>query len=102
MTNVPFVAKPMSELPAREMPSRSFNKEAAEALLAIVNQADTTASDGQTYKVKTDAQKAAAAAKRLLVHVLPEGKRARTRVYPSANGKGFEWAVFLDAAKPAK
>lgn len=100
-----FVAKPVSELPKRETPKRTFNADAANALLAVVSQEGQTATDGATYPDRADASKKAASAKRLLSHVLPDGKRSRTRIYSTSGDaeKGpFAWAIFLADKKAAK
>lgn len=100
-----FVAGKLAELPKRETPKRSFNKDAAEALLSVVTTDGATATDGQAYDDRGDAAKKAASAKRLLAHVLPDGKRSRTRVYSTGddqNAGPFAWAIWLADKKPAK
>ena len=96
---------PLAELPKRETPKRSFNKEAAAALLAVVSVEGATATDGETHKTRAEAQKRAASAKRLLGHVLPDGKRSRTRVYSTGESEEsgpFAWAIWLADAKASK
>jgi hypothetical protein len=99
-----FQTIPLDSLPKRE--PRGFDKAAAAALLAAVQaQPDSGATDGVEYAKSAEpaapdaeARKVAAKHKRLLDHVAPAGKVARSRVF--AVGKGFGWAVTL-ADKPA-
>lgn len=99
-----FIAKPLAELPKRETPKREFNKEAANALLSVVSVEGSTATDGQTYADRKDAAKKAASAKRLLAHVLPDGKRSRTRVYSTTPDEAgpFAWSVWMTDKKAPK
>lgn len=104
-----FVAKPMTALPKREAPKNEPDLALANTLLEIVagtiddgagNQVAATASDGVVYGDAKLARAEANKAKRLLSHVLPDGKVIKTRVY--ASGDGHEWAVWMEDAKPAE
>jgi crotonobetainyl-CoA:carnitine CoA-transferase CaiB-like acyl-CoA transferase len=104
-----FVAKPMSALPKREAPKNEPDLESAKAVLALLselvddgngNMVAATISDGAVHATVILARANANKAKRLLAHVLPDGKIVKTRVYPS--GDGHEWAVWIADEKPEK
>lgn len=103
-----FIARPMTVLPKRETPRSEPDLATANALLAIVSGTTdvdgtavaNTASDGKTFATAEAARKVANSAKRKLEHVVPDGKRVKSRVYGS--GQSWEWAVYLADAKPAK
>lgn len=94
-----IVSGKLADLPKRETPTRTFNKDAAEAYLNVVSVEGQTATDGILHTERTDAEKKAASAKRLVGHVLPDGKRSRTRVYSPDGETGFRWALWLEDAK---
>lgn len=103
---VAFTVKPVTALPKREAPKNEPDMESARALLALLSetvddgeglQVTATASDGVVSTEQKDARLSANKAKRLLSHVLPDGKAIVTRVYKS--GDGFEWAIWITDAK---
>jgi hypothetical protein len=104
-------------IPKREAPERTWNHEAAAALLAVVtgdaiDGAAPTATDGTAYADQKLARAAANKTKRLLGHVLPEGQSAKTAIFgldkkgqptiASASAGAFGYAVWLIATPPAK
>jgi hypothetical protein len=106
---VTFVAKPVTALPKRIAPTNEPDIESATALLALLSEpvddgagtmVAATATDGIVHATTPLARAEANKAKRLVAHVLPTGKVVKTRVY--ASGDGYEWAVWIADAKPAK
>lgn len=96
-----FAAKPLSELPKREAPTREFDKETANVLLAIVSTEGQTATDGTIYPDEKAARSKASSYKRLLSHVVDSGKHdVKTKVY--GEGDGFAFAVYLAPHKERK
>lgn len=115
-----FTALPFTAIPKREAPERTWDREAAAALLAVVtgDQIDgnaPTATDGTAYADQKLARAAANKAKRLLGHVAPEGTTAKTAIFgldkkgspvlASQSAGAFGYAVWLiptPAPKPPK
>lgn len=110
-----YQALPLSALPKRVPPTRGgYDEEAARGLLAVIS-ADFDTEKGETQPTATDAtayadQKIARAeankAKRLVSHVLPEGKAVKTAIFGlAADGKTpvtaaesagkYGWALWL-------
>lgn len=111
----------LSALPKRKAPERTWDREAAEAILAVVSgdmipvdggdPSPPTATDGESYSDEKLARAEANKAKRLLAHVLPDGKVAKTATFgidkdgnavlASAATNGYGWAVWMvDAPEP--
>lgn len=96
-----FSTKPLTELPKREAPTREFDKETANTLLAIVSVEGQTATDGTIYADEKAARSKASSYRRLLTHVVDTTKHdVKTKVY--GEGDGFAWAVYLAPATPKK
>lgn len=96
-----FSAKPLTELPKREAPTRVFDRETAEMLLKIVSVEGRTATDGIIYTDEKAARAKASSYRRLLTHVVDTSKYdIKTRVY--GEGDGFAWAVYLAPATVKK
>lgn len=110
----------LSALPKRLPPTRdAWDKDAAAALLAVISAAPAgdppsppTATDGIAHADQKLARAAANKAKRLVGHVLPDGKATKTAIFgldkkgqpvPANEGVGtFGFAVWLiDAPAPA-
>jgi len=113
-----YQSLPLSALPKRLPPTRdAWDKEAAAALFAVIN-ADAagdppsppTATDGVAHADQKLARAEANRAKRLVGHVLPDGKAVKTAIFgldkkgqpvPAAESVGtFGWALWLIDAKP--
>jgi hypothetical protein len=94
-----YVAIPLADLPKRVGRPRTFNEEAAKAMLEIVKSGENSVTDNLVTD-QAAAQKAAALAKRLIAHVAPDTLKIRTKVY--ADGDGFRWAVFAEPVKAKK
>lgn len=107
---MPYEALSLAALPKREAPVRKFDEEAAKALLAIVTEPGSTATDGVAYKDTKQARLACNKAKRLLNRVAPEGKVAGTRIFgvegdvltSVKTATAFGWCVFLEDAPAEK
>ena len=103
---MPYETLALSALPKREPPVRAFDEEGAKALLAIVTEPGSTATDGVAYKDTKSARLACNKAKRLLARVAPEGKVAGTRIFGVdgdvltgvKTASNFGWCVFLEDA----
>lgn len=119
---VTYQTLPLNVIPKRKAPAHEWDKEAAAALLGVVT-ADPikvegsdetvppTATDGTAYADPKLARAEANKAKRLLGHVMPTGKIAKTVLF-GLDKKGqpvlvadsigsFGWAVYLaDAPTP--
>lgn len=93
-----FTALPITEIPKRLSRGRSYDADAANALLALVQTPGQAASDGVAYDTQAEARKAAGTARRLLVRVAPDADLVRSRVY--ADGEKHRWALSLATEKP--
>lgn len=108
----------LASLPKRKAPERTFDAEAAATILGLISEAEGQGvTDGTAYGDVKAARAAANKTKRLLAHVAPEGKVAKTALFGidkdgnpveiTSDGKSFGFAVWLiDApaeaeAKPA-
>lgn len=99
----PYSAVAIEALPKRLVRGKAFDTEAANALLAIVQETGQAASDGVEYTDQNEARKAAGKARRLLVRVAPDAELVKSRVYETAPDSGkYRWAVSLATEKPAK
>lgn len=111
-----YQALALASLPKRKAPERTFDAEAANAILALAQAAEGQGvTDGTAYGDVKAARAAANKAKRLLSHVAPEGQVAKTALFGidsdgnpvevNAGSGSFGFAVWLIAApeeKPAK
>lgn len=107
---ISYVSRPITSIPKRVTPAAEFDPAQANALLALVFEngapkADgdgnvLTASDGQGYTDKVKARTAANKAKRLVGRVKPDGFNTITRVYQPEGQETWEWAMWMEAAKP--
>jgi len=87
-TTMTFSTISISDLPKREAPQKTFDLEAANAILALVSVPGQAASDSVAYADMKSARAAANAAKRLLSHVVTdETKKIETRIFGIADGK---------------
>lgn len=108
-----YQSLPLASLPKRQPPAREgWDKDAAAALLAVISADPTgdppsppTATDGTAYADQKLARAEANKAKRLVGHVLPEGKAVKTAIFgldkkgqpvAAAESAGtFGWALWL-------
>lgn len=103
----------LSSLPKRKAPEKTWSKEDADSILAILTATvegdQPTASDGVAYADVKAARSEANKAKRLVNHVLPEGKIVASLVFGldakgnpvaanTAGIKAFGWALVLKDA----
>lgn len=116
---MPYQTIALSALPKRVAPEKTWDKAAAEELLAIISGemiegSAPTATDGVAYADQKAARSEANKAKRLVTHVLPEGKIVTSAIFGldpasgqpvAANAPGvvtFGWAVVLKDAPEAE
>ena len=100
-TMATYAAGPaLSALPKRAGgPGRTFDRSAADALLAIVTASpDATATDGERYLSSKAARVASNTARRLLARVAPEGRKPATRL--DTAGDVTTWVLYLIDATP--
>ena len=97
-----FQAVAIDTLPKRASRIKEVDIEAANALLAIVNQPGQAASDGEAFDTQADARGAAGKARRMLVRVAGDkADLVKSRVY--ADGDKWRWSVYFgDEPKKAK
>lgn len=105
-----FTALSLAALPKRKAPERTWDREAAASLLSIVtgdliDGSPPTVTDAVEYADEKLARAEANKIKRLLGHVLPDGKIAKTATFgidvngdpivASASAGKFGWAVWI-------
>jgi len=115
-----YQSLPLAALPKRLPPTRdAWDKDAADALYAVISasfdaakgETQPTATDGVAHADQKIARAAANKAKRLVGHVLPDGKTVKTAIFgldkkgqpvPANEGVGtFGFALWLiDAPAP--
>lgn len=114
---MPFQTKAITELPKREAPKpKEVDLAAANELFALLSKdgkpatmpdpADpkrgrvtVTAEDGVVYDSTKNARNAANVAKRLLLHVTPDGLFVKTRVYATGENQ-HAFAIWLSTEAP--
>jgi len=99
----------LTSLPKRKAPGRTFDADAAVAILEIVSVTGEGYTDGVAYTDTKGPRAAANAAKRLLNHVAPSGMVGKTAIFgigsdgepvtASAGAGSYGFALWLVPAK---